>query len=567
VTAERRARIVQLLVFALGILLFLPSLRTPFLLDDYIHRSMVEGTFPAHRAPYDLYDFVNDGDRAVLAARGILPWWIHPELKIRFFRPLSSLLLWGDHSIVGPNPLVMHLHSLAWWIAAVLATRSFYRGFLSPRATLMATTIFALAPCHALPLAWLANREVLVSLTFGVLGLAAYVRFREQRRLRDGLSAAALFLLCLLGGEYGLAFGGYVAAYELARSDGLRKRGSGLAPFLGPAALYLGVRARLGYGTAGSGFYSDPLTQPISFLSTAPRRFFTQIADAWLTIDAEAWSPTTPLWILGGVCAIGAAALYVPLRRLFASIASPPRWLVTGSLVALVPTLAVVPSSRLLGIAYVGVAPIVALLIEYVWFTAKKEDRSEVLTHAALLLAFAHFIHGPVTGWLIGREFRASALEFREHVAWLRQEIPDASNADVVLVRGFGRQFFAPFAIDPGGRLPSRWRILAHAGHVLMFRIDDHTLRLVVPKDKSLFPAGDGNLFRSPELPLHRGDELDVPGMHVVIEEVGTEGPRQATFTFDQELDGSGAIWIAEVHDGFEEVRLPTVGFAKPLEP
>ena len=77
-------------------LTFLPALRSPYLLDDYLHQSMVDGTFPGHRGPFNLYDFVNDTDRAVMLERGILPWWADPELKVRFFRPLSSLLLWID---------------------------------------------------------------------------------------------------------------------------------------------------------------------------------------------------------------------------------------------------------------------------------------------------------------------------------------------------------------------------------------------------------------------------------------------------------------------------------------
>ncbi len=558
-----------LLVFALGVLLFLPALRTPFLLDDYIHQSMVDGTFPAHRSPIDLYDFVNDGDRAILAARGILPWWIHPDLKIRFFRPLSSLLLWGDHAFAAGSPVAMHIHSLAWWVAAVLATRSFYRTFLSPRATFIATAIFALAPCHALPLAWLANREVLVSLTFGVLGLTAYVRFRESRRARDGLAAAGLFALCLLGGEYGVAFGGYVLAFELARrGERVVRRLSGLLPYAVPTLAYLAIRARLGYGTVGSGFYNDPLTAPRTFLSNAPRYWATQLVDAWLTIDTETLSTSTPLWIVLGTCAVGGGALFLALRRLFRKIdAKHLRWLLAGSVLALLPTLAVVPSSRLLGVATIGVAPVVASLLEWVWYAAEKGDRDELLHNAAVLLAFAHFVHGPVTGWLIGRDFRASAVEFRTRMEWLHERVPDPEHADIVLVRGFGRQFFAPFAMNPSGKIPARWRILAHAGHVLVLRQDARTLRLVAPKDKSLYPAYEGNLFRSPELPLRKGDELDGPGMHIVIEDVGSDGPRQATFTFDQDLDPKDLLFIAETRDGFEEVELPEIGFGRPLEP
>src|SRR5690348_15904405 len=82
------ARIALMLILLVGTLAFLPALRSPFMLDDYMHTSMVEGTFPGQRGPFDLYDFVNDTDRGVFMTRGLLPWWTHPKLTIRFFRPL-----------------------------------------------------------------------------------------------------------------------------------------------------------------------------------------------------------------------------------------------------------------------------------------------------------------------------------------------------------------------------------------------------------------------------------------------------------------------------------------------
>src|SRR6185436_13697631 len=88
-------------LFVAGIAVYFPCLRSPFLLDDYLHASMIDGTFPAPRGPFDLYDFVNDADRPVLTERGMLPWWSHPDLTVRFFRPLPSALLWADHKLLG----------------------------------------------------------------------------------------------------------------------------------------------------------------------------------------------------------------------------------------------------------------------------------------------------------------------------------------------------------------------------------------------------------------------------------------------------------------------------------
>ena len=190
---RRRNLLALWLLLLVGALVNLPALRSPFLLDDYLHASMVDGTFPVPRGPFDLYNFVNDADRTILIERGLLPWWSHPRLVIRFFRPLSSALVRADHHFFGDRPLPLHVHSFGWWAAAVLAARALFQRFFTERVSWIATVIFALAPRHALPLAWLANREALVSLTFGAPGIAAYARFRERRALRDGVIAAARY--------------------------------------------------------------------------------------------------------------------------------------------------------------------------------------------------------------------------------------------------------------------------------------------------------------------------------------------------------------------------------------
>ena len=85
-----RPRLWLALVFLLGCAVFAPAVKSSYLLDDFMHASMVSGRAGMHRGPFELYDFVNDADRAFMLERGLLPWWSHPRLTIRFWRPLSS---------------------------------------------------------------------------------------------------------------------------------------------------------------------------------------------------------------------------------------------------------------------------------------------------------------------------------------------------------------------------------------------------------------------------------------------------------------------------------------------
>lgn len=575
--SRKRAWLPLALLLLAGVIVYLPALRSPYLLDDYLHASMIDGTFPARRGPFDLYNFVDDADRATLIERGMIPWWSHPRLTIRFFRPLSSALLWADHRLLGNGPLPLHVHSLAWWAAVVLAARAFFRRAFSARVAWLATVIFALAPCHVLPLAWLANREALISLGFGTLALTAYLRWRAELRPRDGAAAAALFAIALLGGEYAVCLGGYVVAFELLRrGDGLGRRGLGLLPFAAPAAAYLFVRARLGYGAAGSGFYTDPFHETRAFLGVAPRRLGTLLADLWLTLDNQTLSADTPAWALALLVLGVGALLVVPLRRTLTRLDDAPRatasWLLLGSFLALTPVLAVVPSPRLLGASLLGVAPVVALLLDHAWFSGVtpppgRRGAAELTGIAALLLGFAHLVHGPVTSWLVGRHFAGTAVLFASNAAALRAKIADPASAEVVVIRGLGGSFFLPFALDKHGAPPARWRILAQTGHALALRRGPRTLDILVPAGQGVFPIGSGNLFRNERLQVNVGDTYAVPGLRATILEMGAQGPRAVRYELERDLEEPPYTWISEGLDGYRETPPPQVGFGEPLDP
>jgi hypothetical protein len=573
---KRRGVLLTVALLAAGAVLFSPALQTPLFLDDFLQGAMVEGTFPVHRSPFDLYDFVDAASRPVLAERGLLPWWSHPDLTLRFFRPLSSAILWLDHRVFSHAPLPMHAHSMLWWAAAVLCVRALYRPLLPPRAAALATIIFALAPCHALPLAWIANRETLLCLVFGALALSAQARFRDARASRDGLLACAAFALAMLaGGEYALCFGGYVAAMDLGRREPLIARLAGWAPFLGPAIAYLAVRHALGYGTAGSGFYSDPLRDTGAFVAGAPWRAVALLATGWLTLDSEAWRLGAARWMLAGIVVAVAAALVIPVRRMLA--ASPPKaraaatWLLVGSLLALVPTLAVAPSRRLLGVSTIGVAAAVALLLARAWFPEEGEPRvargvaASLASLSALGLGFVHLVHGPGTSWLVARQHNLDATDFATRVAWLRGRVGDPVAAEVGVLRGLPGAFFTPFALDPRGRTPRRWCVLAQPGHVLSLRRDARTLDLVAVPGRSLVPRGERNLYRSDRSPLQAGDVIASPGMTVTVLAAGPDGPRSARFVFD--FDPGALIWVSDRFEATTEVTLPSEGFGEPFEP
>ncbi|AKT38911.1 hypothetical protein [Chondromyces crocatus] len=569
-----RSWLAPALVLMAGLIIYLPAVRARFFLDDYLHASILRGTFPVSRSPLDLYTFIGEGERATLLERGMLPWWSDPQLKIRFFRPLSSALIWADHRLLGDDPLPLHLHSLLWWGATVLAARWIFQRVLTARPALYATVIFALAPCHALPLAWLANREAFISLTFGLLALAAMLRFHDQGEWREVGYALGFSSLSLLGGEYAFSVGGYILTLAIAaRGVALQRRLSALLSFAGPALVYLGVRAHLGYGTAGSGFYTDPFGAPLTFLRHAPRRAVTLLANGWLSLDGEALDQKTPAWMLAAIFVTGVAVLGLGVRRVFASLDAPrrmhARWLLAGSFLALVPVLAVQPSPRLVGASMVGIAATVALVLDQAWHRAAHGSATtrgaEFVGLFAVGLGFFHLVHGPVTSWLSGRNYQRSSARFEASARAFAAGLANPSEAEVMVMRTSGSAFFMPFALQPNFEPPKRWRILAQTGHVLALRRGPRALELVVPEDQALFPEGLGNLYRSEETTLGLSGTVSVPGMRVKVLKRGPQGPRVVRFETDVDLDEQA--WGAERKRDFTQVTPPAPGFGKPFPP
>lgn len=579
-----RSRLPLAAILFVGAIPFLPAVDAPRFLDDYLHASMVEGGFPAPRRPFELYDFVNRADRAALTERGLLPWWAEPRLEIRFFRPLSSALRWGEQVAFGRPLILVHLHSFAWWAAAVIAAWVLFGRLFNRRVTILATLMFAIAPSHAIPLTWPANREVLISLAFGTFALGAYTTWRASLRARDGLLAAALFAFAMLGGEYALCLGGYVVGFELfgtrrpePRDSGSREIGRrvlGLLPFALPAVAYLVARTLLGYGALGSGFYSDPVRDPVDFFRSAPWRFASLVGNAWLGVDTSTWLDGTPRRVFLFFLLLSLPLVGVPLRRAVAGLDPRARgnaaWLLAGSFFSLAPVLAVCPSTRLLGMCTLGIAAAIAVLLDHAWFPATPPPRrglAEMTAIVALLLGFGHLVQAPVNSFLWARQIRRSAMGLASRAETVARELRRSGSDEVIFVRGNGSIFFLPFALDSRGSPPARWLVLANTGHVLVVRHDARTLEMFAAADSTLYPQQMGDLFRSPSAILRAGQEITYPGLHVTILEVGETGPRSARFVFDRDLEDPSFLWLAEEGGRIHVVTPPQPGLGTPFDP
>lgn len=118
-----------------ALLLCAPALLLDFYNDDWLVRWVVRGrALNSDPHPLKLYEFMaSEPQVRGYIHEGMLPWWTDPQLKIRFLRPLSSLLMWVDHRVL-VTPLLGHLHSLVWFVLFLLVARRVVDCVLPPRA-------------------------------------------------------------------------------------------------------------------------------------------------------------------------------------------------------------------------------------------------------------------------------------------------------------------------------------------------------------------------------------------------------------------------------------------------
>lgn len=151
---------------------------------------------------------------------GILPWWTVPDYRLAFSRILSAVSMWIDYRLWPDSPVLMHAHSLLWLGLMVLVAALLYRRLLDAWSAGLAALLYAFDEAHAMPTAWLANRNALIATALGLLALLAHDRWRRYGRRWGAAASAGCLALALLSGEAALGAAGYLAAYALILEDG-----------------------------------------------------------------------------------------------------------------------------------------------------------------------------------------------------------------------------------------------------------------------------------------------------------------------------------------------------------
>jgi hypothetical protein len=544
------------LSLAVALVLALPTLGMGFALDDNLHLLIFEGKWPLG-SPMDLFRFAGgdpEGMRRIVQ-EGPYPWWTLPELKIAFWRPLSSALETLDYRLFGRDALGYHLHSVAWYLAVVALFGALLRRWMPGSLAMLALLLFAVDDSHLLPVGWISNRNALVSTALALAGLWLHLEWREAGK-RWGLPLSLLALaVSLTAGESALGVFAYVLAYEVAGGRGpVAERVRAVAPAAVLAVAYLGVYKALGYGAYGSSMYLDPVGEPGRYLVAALGRVPALIGglvggpvDLW-GINAA----SRPALV--GLGLAGLAVLVLLVRSAWPGLSEEERrhsrWLSIGAALSLLPVTSSMPMGRLLFVPSLGASVLVAMVLRQAWRSRGQGWRPRGVAVAGAVFALFHLVLAPLSWPLMSMMIRQLGTSTEQMARQVRNELEPARLASqrvVVLdARDIGVLLYVPvqWALQ-GQETPRSWWPLSMVQQSpIVTRTGPNSLALELPGGGHFLATEAEQTLRSPEHTLGEGAQVKLEGMQVTVLAAEAQGPTRLGFEFDVPLEDPSLVFL-----------------------
>lgn len=538
----------QHVVILFGLLLVLPAIGSQFVFDDNAHALLARGDTSLAGYSPGLHNFFvfsngNPADVRAMVQEGSLAWWTLPEFKNAFWRPLSAATHWLDARLWPDAAAWMHVHSLAWYFALLLAVAALYRRTLTPPWLAgFALLLFVIDDAHGQTVGWNANRNALVAAFFCALCLRAHVQWRlEGARWSAGVAVMG-FAIGLCAGEMALGVLGYLVAYALLADRGsLGSRAISLVPYALVSAGWLAIYRTFGFGSRGSDAYLDPAGETVPFLIALPRRLLLLLTGQVGAPGADAAFFSPPdlhytLWI-AGVVSLGAfAVVIVPVLRARSDL----RFWLAGSVLAAVPVCASFTSDRNLLLVGFGTAPVLAALFHHLVRQLAERTRP-AWPHLVLGSGFAvlHLVVSPIL-----LPFRARSVEvLGRALERAERSIPqdDSIRRQTLVLANVPLDQFASWLPEMRQR-----RRAARPAHVywLSTCLATSTIRRVGPRtlrsepERGFLYGEPERLFRAARHRFSEGDRVELVGVTAEIVRLLDDGrPAAVDFHFAEPLD------------------------------
>lgn len=568
-TPSLLARLRWALPLLVSLALFVPGVFADHYNDDWTLRVIAEGRAPGFdNSPWRLFEFTrSQANTTELIATGSMPWWTEPSLRLRFFRPLSSLLFALDVRVLGPSPTLAHVHSLLWIVALLWLTGRWFERVLPARTARVAWWLVALSPHLVNGALWASARNGVSASVCVMAALLLQARAHAQQRPAPIAKLLALFVIGLCFGELALGFVPLFVAMEWARGAHPTARSllRSASPVVVSALVYLGLYVALGFGAGGSGLYLDPVRDFSTALREAPLRLGVLVLDGLYTVPSELYLMLPGARV--GIAVVALSTLALLLAWLHRSAPTRDREahrtllaVVYGSLCALAPGLLGIPGGRLLTVAIVGFAALLAA-----WVDRALEARAQRRAWAWAALAIVAVVRLALGGLLrVGASAQLVKVSRDERRVAATASFRCPKNANFVLVDGADPvlgMYAAPAMayLDPA---------IGGTFRTLSMQLDTLVLTRTGERSFSLEPEHGGTLtdfvfaevFRRPASAMRAGDVVRTTTMSATVERVRDGRPQRVNFRFDAPFDGGQTCVLRWRAGRVESFDLPPIG-------
>jgi hypothetical protein len=540
---------------ALAIVLGLPTLDIGLVGDDLAQYLFLRGQHDGSSdAPWwNMFALVEGPRERTIGMRtsGRYPWWVDPDLRVVFFRPLTVATHHLDHWLWPQTFWLMHLHNVLWHaLACGLAWALARRVSSSPMAAGLAALVYTVSFSHVVPFSWLADRNGLVSTTFALASLLAHDAWRRDSSKLGAVASPVLLLLALLGAEAGLVTIAFLIAYALLLDDASwGRRVLSLLPALVVIITWRAAYDAMDFGATHSGGYWDPGRDPLGFAANFPLRYL------WLL----AVSVSPPL--VGGVPPLAWLALTITNAVvvsvfLLRAPSRPARFGAVAAMLGCIPLTASLPADRLLILTSFGMALVFGELLAR-WLPGEAIARRRI---GAVFVAFVVILTPIITGPLVASRFDELGPADGEIPAYapeLSDEGLDRKGLIIVHAANYANASQLPQTRQARGRVAPNFLWLLHDGPEPpeVRRLDDRTLELRAPNG---WPGSHFSAYwrSSTQLPFRVGETVKTLDFVATVKEVEAGKATLVEFRFRTRLEHPSFAWVIWVGDEFEPFSL-----------
>ena len=548
-------------VVVLAVLLGLPTLDTGLIADDLSQYRFLRGhhTGQGHGRWWDMFVLIENSPRRTVGMRtsGRYPWWVDPEIRVAFFRPMTVVTHHVDHWLWPKTIWLMHLHNVAWHAAASAVAWAVARRLVSrPAVAGIVGVVYVLSFSHAVPVAWLAHRNGLTSTFWALAALLAHVHWRQGKKKSAGVAAPLLLLVSLLSAEAGIVAIAFLVSYEAFYSSSpLVERARALLPALVCVLVWRMVYTGMGYGSYASGGYIDPVADPVSFLVHMPSRYA-----ALLGVSASA--PFIFGFPLGGWIVLTGGVVVIVVIFVVRHGEGAARFGVLAVLIGCVPLTASLPGNRILILTSFGSALVFAEILGC-WLLTPGGSPLRLI--AGVWVGAVHVLAPPLASVVLAE--RLVGLNFEEgaiHVYGpdLPDEGLDRKGLVILHAPNYPSTNQLPDVRETRGLSRPNFLWILHSGEIVptVTRIDQRTLELHEPKEG--WPAGVlGSSWRNvSRAPFEVGDTVKTIDYKVTVMEVDEDRAIRVQFEFRTHLDHPSFVWADWSGDEFIPVDARCLG-------